>query len=80
LVNRARDKNYHHGTPYLTDNELAMVAWQLGLVKFRNKAGVELTEQEAVCVNLFESKCNFYIVLRNPTPSNNTDPLPFGPR
>jgi hypothetical protein len=36
-------------TPFLTDNEVAMIAWQCGLQKFKDKHGNTLSEQKAVC-------------------------------
>jgi hypothetical protein len=49
LVKTAREKNEKMGSPFLTDNEVAMVGLQLGLQKFRDKNGNELSESQSVC-------------------------------
>ena len=50
LVKTAREKEAKHGTRFLTDNEVSMVGHQLGLQKFRDKHGNELSESQSVCV------------------------------
>ena len=49
LVKTTREKEAKHGTRFLTDNEGAMVGHQLGLQKFRDKHGNELSESQSVC-------------------------------
>jgi hypothetical protein len=49
MVKAAREKGVRHGTTFLTDKEVGMLCEQLGLQKFRDKSGNELTETQAVC-------------------------------
>ena len=49
LVKTSREKKEKMGSPFLTDNEVAMVGLQLGLQKFRDKNGNELSESQSVC-------------------------------
>ena len=49
MVKAAREKGVRHGTTFLTDKEVGMLCEQLGLQKFRDKSGNELSETQAVC-------------------------------
>ena len=48
FLKTAKEKMAKHNTPYLSDNEIAMAGLQLGLQKFRDRQGKELTESQSV--------------------------------
>ena len=49
LCKTAKEKAAKMGSPYFTDNEVAMAGRQLGLQKFRDRHGNELSETQSVC-------------------------------
>jgi hypothetical protein len=62
----SKEKMQKFGTPWLTDNEVSMVGRQLGLQKFTDRSGNELSEAQAVCESLLS------IILINTTLSQTT--------